>query len=79
MNKLLNLVSYDTSRLIMISDNGYFSRCHVDQAVRVSILAKDPLLGQAAASTVALKVTGLEIAKLGIGRTSVIDVEKEVI
>lgn len=50
----------------------------MDQAVRASILAKDPLLGQAAASTVDLKVTGLEIAKLGIGRTSVIDVEKEV-
>lgn len=53
--------------------------CHVDQAVRVNILAKDPLLGQAAASTVVLKVIGLEIAKLGIGRTSVIGVEKEVI
>lgn len=49
------------------------------QAVHVSILAKDLRLGQAAASTVALKVTGLETAKLGIGRTSVIDVEKEVI
>lgn len=51
----------------------------MDQVVRASILAKDPLLGQAAASTAASKVIGLEIAKPGIGRTSVIDVEKEVI
>lgn len=37
------------------------------------------LLDLDAALTVVLMATGLEIAKLGIGRTSVIDVEREVI
>lgn len=64
---------------VQSSDNGFSSRCHVDLVVRVSILAKDLLLAQAVASTVALKVTGLEIAKLGIGRINVIGVEKEAI
>jgi len=44
-----------------------------------NILVEVHLLDLDAALTVALMVTGLEIAKLGIGRTSVIAVGREVI
>lgn len=43
------------------------------------ILVVDPLLVQVAALTVELKVIGPGIAKLVIGKTSAIGVEKEVI
>lgn len=50
----------------------------MDQVVLENIWAEVPLLGLDAASTVVLMVIGLEIVKQGIGRTNVIDVEKEV-
>lgn len=45
----------------------------------VSILVEVRLLDQGAASIVELMATGLEIVKLGTGRTSVIAVGSEVI
>lgn len=50
---------------------------HVVRVDLVSILVEVLLLGQVAASTVDLMGTGLEIAKLVTGRTSVIGVVKE--
>lgn len=50
----------------------------MDQVVLENIWAEVLLLDLDAASTVALMVTGLVIAKQGIGRTNVIAVGREV-
>lgn len=48
------------------------------EAVHVNLLEEAPHLALVAASTVVLMATGLETAKLGIGKTSAIAVEGEV-
>lgn len=54
-------------------------RDHVAQVVIRNIWVEVLLLDLVAALTVVLMATGLEIAKLEIGRTSAIAVEKEAI
>lgn len=49
------------------------------EVAHVNILEEVPHLDLVAASIVVLMATGLETAKLGIGKTSAIAVEKEVI